>query len=747
MKSIEEIINKVHCADCIAFMKEIPDNCIDSVVTDPPYELGFMGKSWDGTGIAYNVNMWKEVLRVLKPGGHLLSFGGTRTYHRMACAIEDAGFQVRDMIQWIYGCLSEDTEVLTENGFKLFGVIKPSERILVYDIQRDIYQWEKPERWQCYSVNQDTAYRIQSDNTDQIVSRNHRCIVEREGVLEFIPAEKLFSVESLPTLSNNFYWIQKTKQSLLFKGMQWFLSRTRMEKVGINRFFDGNKGNENSICITGSRKSIMERWGYLQKQEGIICKSINKVCSLSERVFNYVTKRWLCHGTSFKSCNRNWQTFDEKGKCSSYKPQCRGQQVREFNVIQDKCGTQDIRRRSTYTTTMATITPIKYSGIIFCPTVSTGAFVARRNGKIFITGNSGFPKSLNIGKAIDKMQGNEREFVGTDKGHTGDRVKNHEGLHDDDGYEWKGEFSVTKGNSPFEGWGTALKPANEPICLARKPLYENTVAENVLKWGTGGINIDGCRIGTEPIEAHGGGNNGEGRKYGGGKGIPSIEKGSNSHIGRFPSNFIHDGSEEVMSEFNKYGVKKSGTNCVRTKPGGGYHGNIGKAGDEQITYGDEGSVARFFYCAKSSRQDRDDGLEDIAYKNPSHCYGKGFNTETKVRTEEQHSSGVERSLVHNGHPCVKPNSLMKYLCRLITPPNGIVLDPFAGSGSTGKAALQEGFRFIGIEKEKEYCDIANKRIWVKDKKEKTKKNEKSTKIVEPKKEEGQKQILLFEETL
>ena len=179
------------------------------------------------------------------------------------------------------------------------------------------------------------------------------------------------------------------------------------------------------------------------------------------------------------------KTADKGGVCSSYQSRCNGQQDRELDAIQNKRGTQEIRTRATYNTTLAAVEKIEYSGIIFCPTVSTGAFVARRNGQVFITGNSGFPKSLNIGKAVDKLQGNEREELGRVK-RTG-KESGRYGAFDGNNFE-------TKGTSEWEGWGTALKPAHEPICMARKPLSEKTVAENCLKWGTGGINIDESRV-------------------------------------------------------------------------------------------------------------------------------------------------------------------------------------------------------------------------------------------------------------
>jgi site-specific DNA-methyltransferase (adenine-specific) len=229
---------------------------------------------------------------------------------------------------------------------------------------------------------------------------------------------------------------------------------------------------------------------------------------------------------------------------------------------------------------------------------------------------------------------------------------------------------ITAAAAAWSGWGTALKPALEPITVARKPLA-GTVAENVLAHGTGALNIDGCRVCTERLpsitaaQAQ----------------IGTFERGvmvTPEREGRWPANLIHDGSDEVVGLFPQGG---SGSGQVKVSSGrksgsGSWARDDGmqRAGAENTgvrDFGDTGSAARFFYCAKASRADRGAG---------------------------------------NSHPTVKPTDLMRYLCRLVTPPGGVVLDPFAGSGSTGKAAALEGFRFIGIEREAEYVEIARARI-------------------------------------
>jgi DNA modification methylase len=340
-------INQVLHGNSLEVLKTLEDNSVDSIVTDPPYELGFMGKKWDSTGIAYNVDLWKECLRVLKPGGHLLAFGGTRTYHRMACAIEDAGFEIKDCIQWIYA--------------------------------------------------------------------------------------------------------------------------------------------------------------------------------------------------------------------------------------------------------------------------------------------SGFPKSHDISKAIDKKLGAEREVINsyTRKGRSGGIM----------GKKVEIERNITVPASPeakrWEGWGTALKPANEPIVLARKPISEKTIAENVMKWGTGGLNIDGCRVETNGETPKGSGKGSRNSIFG----QVANSKGNGGNVtpelGRFPANLILD--EEA-----------------------------GRMLDEQ-----QEGASRFFYCAKASKKERGEG---------------------------------------NNHPTVKPIKLMEYLITLVTPPNGIILDPFFGSGTTGVAAVNLGFNYIGVELDEQYIEIARRRI-------------------------------------
>lgn len=254
-----------------------------------------------------------------------------------------------------------------------------------------------------------------------------------------------------------------------------------------------------------------------------------------------------------------------------------------------------------------------------------------------------------------------------------------------------------------KGYGTALKPAHEPICMARKPLSEKTVLANMVKWGVGAINIDGCRVGDESTQPHtlkvmsskgaeGGAFGNQGHAYQ----VRDDPINTGSIVGRWPANIIHDGSDEIMERFAMFGEHKAGASRTGEEPSEKTKNTYGVFGKIQFkSHADSGTVARFFYCAKASRSDRNSGMVDP---------GPQFNHGTTLRNVQN------TTVAGNTHPTVKPTDLMAYLCRLVTPVGGTILDPFTGSGSTGKAAVREGFNFIGIDMMAEYIDIARARI-------------------------------------
>ena len=422
--------------DCLVKLQELDDNSVDSIVTDPPYGIDFMGKEWDYD--VPSVEIWEQCLRVLKPGGYLLAFAGTRTQHRMAVRIEDAGFEIRDMIAWVYG--------------------------------------------------------------------------------------------------------------------------------------------------------------------------------------------------------------------------------------------------------------------------------------------SGFPKSHNIGKNVDKhLRG-----VGIGKSdpksplHGTKRLKidganaKHDmsPLYKTQTVEYEYEHDISK---QWDGWGTALKPALEPITVARKPLEEKTVAANVLKYGTGGINIDASRIPTNPdVDDARLGGNGSWEK--GGMTVNAYGKfagtaSTSSEKGRFPANLIHDGSEEVTELFPDSNGSGPARKLKRLeKPHQeGWGMNKNSADGVQLRDAGNGSAARFFYVPKTSKKDRNDGLENFTPKATASSEFRPNHAEKADNGEDGNPYG-RWTPTQNNHPTVKPTDLMRYLVTMVTPVGGTTLDPFMGSGSTGRGAKLGGFNFIGIELDPDYLEIARARI-------------------------------------
>jgi DNA modification methylase len=447
---------EIRTGDCLDVLRTLPADSVDAIVTDPPYGLSFMGKRWDYD--VPSVEVWAECLRVLKPGGHLLAFAGTRTQHRMAVRIEDAGFEIRDMIAWVYG-----------SGFpKSLDVSKAIDKM---DAAQE--QEARQLRFTAWVRSTGVTARQIDEATGTSMGGHYTTAASQPAIMTREHLEQC--------------------RHLLGDVPEWVEREADIRSVESRNFAERE--------ILGVQKGAMAGWS-------------------------------MDGGTKF--IDRN----------------------------------------------------------ITAP--------------------------------------------------------------------------ATEAARQWAGWGTALKPALEPITVARKPLI-GTVAENVLAHGTGALNVDGCRVeGAPPSVPQPVFNSPTGRTYG-----MKTGEGRNGEMsqaaGRWPANLIHDGSEEVVGLFPQTAAAKSAERGERS----GVNTNFGGSGGVRGHDDNGGSAARFFYCAKASKRDRDEG---------------------------------------NNHPTVKPTDLMRYLCRLVTSPGGTVLDPFMGSGSTGKAAMLEGFGFIGIERDPEYVKIAEARI-------------------------------------
>jgi DNA modification methylase len=623
---------QLHHGDCLEVLKTLPDNSVDSIVTDPPYGLSFMGKKWD-----YDVpseDVWRECLRVLKPGGHLLAFAGTRTQHRMAVRIEDAGFEIRDMIAWVYG-----------SGFpKSLDVSKAIDKAA--GAEREVVGFDpiaasKANKRQSGEMN--ARYRnsaAANDNGATITAPATDAAREWAGWGTALkPSWESVTVATKPldvlgncakTIANLNERIESWRQIANNAEKSSRHSQADLQEVRINtapesaatRTEDApeNRMETGLVDATSSRVDTLE----LTREEELT--ALNTLLSWKntlEGVFNVM--RTSTTATVFETIT-DW-------KILSY------------------CLSQ---------TTLDTITKAKWS--------PNGLSADALRAVDYLNASLACCKSTLALSVLEPAMFQEAE------------------------------------NCRDVG----VQPNLEPCIVARKPLGEKTVAANVLEHGTGAINVDGCRIAagdgyTENAVTQG--VNTAQTSYEPRRERRTFEP---SQSGRWPANLIHDGSDEVVGLFPETKSSTARTADRGKRPGG--FGNVGAdKGDSRPCgemYNDSGSAARFFYCAKASKKDRDEGCEGMALKRTAKLGGSDNDRDDLDPVSERFRTQPSR----NNHPTVKPAALMRYLCRLVTPPGGTVLDPFMGSGSTGKAAVREGFEFIGIEREAEYAQIAKARI-------------------------------------
>lgn len=702
---------KIYNGDMLDMLQVIKPESIDAIVCDPPYELGFMNKSWDSTGIAFKKETWENCFEVLKPGGYLLAFGGSRTYHRIACAIEDAGFEIRDCIMYLYGCYSSDTQVLTNEGWKYFYELNKTEKVLQWDKDNDKLSWIKPLNYFEYNID-DELILLQNRHTEQLITKNHKvvCDIKKDhkqyhNKYDYIEAQKILKSDfvKLP-LASYYYGSLHYKYAYI---IGWFLTDAWIHKDGKAVCFSQSK-KDKLVKLKNELERLKEKG--LCKYSEYIRKS-KKENQQEEHSF-YVTGKianYLINEFPNREFKEEFIELDKESKDklleglidgdgssreNSYSHTFWSKKDFRNNILSAMLTTMGYRNYISYSeghkgvvfNTKHQTTEIqykhkkenvKYSGKVYCLQTETGAFVVRRKGKPFISGNSGFPKSMDIAKALEgKLQP------------TTDLAK-----------EW-------------QGWGTCLKPAYEPIIVARKP-FKGSVVDNIIKYRVGGLNIDECRVG----------------ETGGIKKV-NIIKNSGSKIcrfgcdgdkietgeGRFPANVITDGSEEVKSGFPE--TKSSGGNYTMQDfsnfKSSMMHFTNKKCEKPRINCDkqfpiDSGSAMRYFYSAKASKKDRDEGLDAFQErKTTDGCIRANVETARKF--------GANSALRKNIHPTCKPTELMQYLVRLVSPKGATILDPFMGSGSTGKAVMFENrerdanYKFIGIELTDEYLPIAQARI-------------------------------------
>lgn len=605
----------LYLGDCMESLRKMPDNSVDSIVTDPPYGLAFMGKKWDYD--VPSVEIWAECLRVLKPGGHLLAFAGTRTQHRMAVRIEDAGFEIRDMIAWVYGSGFPKSLDVSKAIDKAAG----AEREVVG--QKDFGPSSLGNQ-----SNAENGYRdrIYTEGLHQITAPATEAARQWQGWGTALkPALETVTFASKPYTDEQ---VRGIIQSNLFRleARLWLLSSAN----AAGKSSTSNQSEYGAACA-------IAQWNA----DEITSTRADLCGQMGTSLFALATTTSLNIVSSWR------RTLDESWSDGS------------TSTIETKSSTTIDWRTLKFS--VSQITPESIIKACSLP----GGFSANAS-----TAESHFNASLSLLQSIRTLSATEPVI------------------------------SLAQ----HEHQGAGVTPNLDPVVLARKPLV-GTVAANVMKHGTGALNIDGCRI--NPGELVPGGGNGKannGGRFGAHDtfGVRAVVEPHTS--GRWPANLIHDGSDEVLAAFPASAgaaAPVKGTEASKASVG-----NVTGERDRVpgAFHADKGSAARFFYCAKASKRDRDEGLEgaEFAARRMFASGGRTMRDGEWVR--------VQQAPRANFHPTVKPTDLMAYLCRLVTPPSGVVLDPFMGSGSTGKAAMREGFRFIGCELSAEYLAIARARI-------------------------------------
>lgn len=753
---------KLFQGDMLDLLEVIDENSIDAVLTDPPYELNFMGKGWDNSWIAFRKDTWEKCLKALKPWWYLLAFGGSRTHHRIACAIEDAGFEIRDCIMRLYGCYSEDTEVLTDSWYKLFKDIdKGNDRVLQWDSETNKLSWFKPTNFFEYDID-DELVNFKNRNTDQLITKNHRVYGiykdSRKPKWDKYEVRYAWDIKKTTQIDLPLSWIMDWDITIKHPYLVgWWLTDAWKHKDWKACMFSQCKPQTlNKLreyldeCWAEYTEYVKEAKSPKHKNEHIFYVHWEIAEYLLSNYNDRELKRWMLDLTKedkikllewlmdWDGTQWEWRWYSKvfwsrkKERLDIFQSLCLSLGYRSH--LWDWCVYFNVNKGTTQVQFYHKHSNIKYKGKVYCLETEKWAFVLRRNWKAFISGNSGFPKSMNLWKSIESKllngTANPKDFKDLD----GEKVETwnwwiskmtKEQWARPSDYTEDKHLRVDKVNyktelwKKYEGRWTCLKPSYESIIVARKPL-EWSCTDNVIKYWVGGINIDECRVGDETIEYYPTNlNEAHGNKFWNGAYMPKDTSWEIiSHQGRFPANTIltywDDDREEVCwwfpntkSTYNKDSKHETEIHRENADTLKYWY----KTRIDSSSYNDEWSAARYFYCAKASKRDRDEGLDWFEAKT------KVFNWQSNKSSEDM--KDVEKRFTtvgRNSHPCVKPTSLMQYLVRLVTPNGWTVLDPFNWSGSTGKAVMYENkdrnkdYKYIWIELTEEYLPISKARI-------------------------------------
>lgn len=810
--------------DCVEEMAKLPENSVDALVSDPPYGLAFMDKAWDDFGEPYQyyefTKKWaKEAIRIMKPGAWGLVFGGTRTFHRLTCGLEDAGFEIKDVIMWLYVCLSEDTEILTTNGWKGMNEIKEDDTVFGFDyIKNEVYLDFVESIFKRKYFGPELIH-LENQYTDQLLTPNHKVLCKSSFRKQHKKTRILYEEEQYRYLDA--WQIKNDKYTLPlgapFNGNKSIGNPLFSELIGwilTEGWFQGN-----SINISQSKEDGKKRIRYILGRLGIeyseYKKTSNKLIPSvnEEKVYYYpnyeetqfylkssdITKKiqtiipnnkptWdLLHLPMNEKLGllKGLMMGDGSGEYAFY--QSDKEFLEWFQVFVHLMGYRSVLNidkfcvsfsKKGYTVLQKThLTNDKrlqsYDGYVWCIETQGGNFFARRNGKIFITGNSGFPKGQDIAKYLDKHLGFEpkkgaMKLAPDGKPYSARQLEGHtmttENVYGEtivNSEKWYEDIPQSKEAQLWNGYRTCLKPAWEPIILIQKP-REGSYAENILKHGVGGLNIDGTRIEInldreEDPRIHDDEKNvmnstQEGRpdKIAFFNKVEGYSQQLYELKGRYPTNIVID---ELISELMDllYGVKKSGKFTLNkdvnrtyeykgtwNKDNCGYFQSVSERMDSVSNYGDKGGISKSFYITPTTktvyggwngvgRSSEHYGLQDGGGISKFFYVPKASTSEREIGLEEVEPKPRDTSRqapcdvpqnrnnpATNFHPTVKPIKLMTYLIRMVKPPTEkpIILDPFMGSGTTMIATIIENCEGIGIEMNPDYFDLAKKRLSV-----------------------------------